>query len=181
MQNNTPTLSGAITLTMVFDATLNFVSSIPATTVSGNTITWNLPQLAGWQHSGASVQFTVPADPGLIGTQLLNAIAVGSVNADGDPANNSASASTTVTGSYDPNDKVARTSTGASNTLYFINEDEWIDYTIRFQNTGICYRHVGGDARSIHAAGRRRVASVHVGVARCGYIEVPFPEHPAFG
>ena len=43
---------------------------------------------------------------------------------------------TTVVGSYDPNDKVASTSSGSSSTLYFIDEDEWIDYTIRFQNTG---------------------------------------------
>ena len=30
----------------------------------------------------------------------------------------------------------AYTSTRASNSLYFINEDDWVDYVIRFQNTG---------------------------------------------
>ncbi|HNR55934.1 MAG TPA: hypothetical protein PKJ19_12255, partial [Flavobacteriales bacterium] len=40
-----------------------------------------------------------------------------------------------VTGSFDPNDKLARSSSGSS-TTYVIGQDEWIDYTIRFQNTG---------------------------------------------
>ncbi|HRH39411.1 MAG TPA: hypothetical protein PK760_13755, partial [Flavobacteriales bacterium] len=33
-------------------------------------------------------------------------------------------------------DKRATTSTRGSAELFFINEDEWMDYTIRFQNTG---------------------------------------------
>jgi len=52
------------------------------------------------------------------------------------PANNTATSLVTVTGSYDPNDKLANTSHGNSSTVYLIDEDEWVDYTIRFQNTG---------------------------------------------
>jgi len=137
IQNPTPNASGAITLTMDFDATLSYVSAIPApSSVAGNTLTWNQAQLTGWQSRAVSVQFTVPANPALIGTSLLNSVSVSSVNGDGDLANNSASATTTITGSYDPNDKLAATSTRTSETFYFIDEDEWIDYTIRFQNTG---------------------------------------------
>ena len=137
IQNLTPTVSGAITLTMTIDPVLSFVSAQPAVSnVSGNTITWNLPQLTGWQASSVIVHFNVPADQLLIGTQLVNSVVVSSFSPDGDPLNNEAAVYTTVTGSYDPNDKVARTSTGASNALYFIDEDEWIDYVIRFQNTG---------------------------------------------
>ena len=137
IENLTPNASGAITLTMDFDAVLGFVSAIPsASIVSGNTITWNLPQLTGWQTSSVIVYFNVPPDPLLIGTPLVNSSAVSSVAPDGNIANNSASTSTTVTGSFDPNDKTARTSTAQSDTQYLINEDEWIDYTIRFQNTG---------------------------------------------
>ena len=43
---------------------------------------------------------------------------------------------TEITSSFDPNDKLASTSSRSSRTLYFIGQDEWIDYTIRFQNTG---------------------------------------------
>src|SRR5690606_34512909 len=42
----------------------------------------------------------------------------------------------TVTASFDPNDKLAMTSSGYSNEYFYIDQDEWIDYTIRFQNTG---------------------------------------------
>jgi uncharacterized repeat protein (TIGR01451 family) len=55
---------------------------------------------------------------------------------EGDLANNVDVDGDIVVGSYDPNDKRAITSSRASDELYFINEDEWIDYTIRFQNTG---------------------------------------------
>jgi uncharacterized repeat protein (TIGR01451 family) len=50
--------------------------------------------------------------------------------------NNTADEQNIVVGSYDPNDKRAVTSSRASEDLYFIDQDEWIDYTIRFQNTG---------------------------------------------
>jgi uncharacterized repeat protein (TIGR01451 family) len=68
---------------------------------------------------------------------LLNhSISVSSVNPDADLSDNSDLTTEVVVGSYDPNDKTAVTSSRLSEALYFINEDEWIDYTIRFQNTG---------------------------------------------
>jgi uncharacterized repeat protein (TIGR01451 family) len=51
-------------------------------------------------------------------------------------ANNTQAFNNTVTGSYDPNDKTVRTSSGLSDTQYFPTDDQWVDYTIRFQNTG---------------------------------------------
>ncbi|HPW27127.1 MAG TPA: hypothetical protein PLY31_08320, partial [Tenuifilaceae bacterium] len=50
--------------------------------------------------------------------------------------NNTSQEEVSVTGSFDPNDKTARTSSGWSDTLYYIDVDTWVDYTIRFQNTG---------------------------------------------
>lgn len=72
---------------------------------------------------------------GLIGTDLSFNAVLSTQNADADMSNNSASLNQIVTGSYDPNDKLATTSTGG-NAVYLIDQDEWIDYTIRFQNTG---------------------------------------------
>ncbi|MCB0767293.1 MAG: T9SS type A sorting domain-containing protein [Flavobacteriales bacterium] len=51
-------------------------------------------------------------------------------------SNNTATISEPILGAYDPNDKQALTSSGSSGTHYFVDVDEWIDYTIRFQNTG---------------------------------------------
>jgi uncharacterized repeat protein (TIGR01451 family) len=77
----------------------------------------------------------VPANINLLGTQLLSTASVITVNADGNSDNNSASVHRTITAAYDPNDKLATTS-GGNTSVWQLNEDEWIDYTIRFQNTG---------------------------------------------
>lgn len=135
VRNLTPTSSGAITLVLTFDPLLGYVSAAPAGTVVGNTITWNQPQLTAWQQRNFTVTFTVPPNPGLIGTQLATTAVVTSVGNDPVPANNTATDLRTITGSFDPNDKRATTSTG--DTLHWnIGADDWIDYTIRFQNTG---------------------------------------------
>jgi len=137
VRNLTPTSSGAITLSITFDPLLTYVGASPTpSSVVGNTLTWNQGALLGWQWRGYLLQFSVPADPGLIGTVLQTTATVSSVGTDADLSNNTGTNNRTITGSYDPNDKLARTSTGASDELYYIDQDEWIDYVIRFQNTG---------------------------------------------
>ena len=71
-----------------------------------------------------------------LGTPLSSTLTASNTLPEVTLANNVYVDADIVVGSYDPNDKRAVTSTRASNDLYFINEDEWIDYTIRFQNTG---------------------------------------------
>ncbi|MBK9176961.1 MAG: T9SS type A sorting domain-containing protein [Flavobacteriales bacterium] len=136
-RNLTPAASGAVTIAMDYDPALGFISAEPPpNTVSGNTLTWDQPQFTPFQQRSIQVRFQVPPDVGLIGTDLITTASVTTVNADADPTNNTATIQQTVTGSFDPNDKLATTSTRLSDALYFINEDQWIDYTIRFQNTG---------------------------------------------
>jgi uncharacterized repeat protein (TIGR01451 family) len=136
VQNLSSSASGATTTTFTFDPAVSFISAWPSGSVAGNTITWNQPSLAIFQEREYQIQLQVPPDVGLIGTDLLASATVSTANTDGDLSNNNANAAITVTGSYDPNDKTAYTSTRASGSLYFINEDDWIDYVIRFQNTG---------------------------------------------
>ncbi|HRD53529.1 MAG TPA: hypothetical protein PKY96_12855, partial [Flavobacteriales bacterium] len=136
VRNLTPTASGNTTLTLTFDPLLSYVNASPApSNVAGNTLTWNQAQLTAWQQRSYTITFTVPPDPLLIGTDLVTTATVTSVFIDGDLANNTATNTRTITGSYDPNDKLAQTSSGSSSN-WIIDEDEWIDYTIRFQNTG---------------------------------------------
>ncbi len=139
VHNQGPGSTGNVTLTMEFDPVLTFVSGNPAPAVNGNVLTWTTPDIAlttpfGYDH--ATANFTVPPDVGLIGTDLLATFNVTTQNADGDLSNNTYAHSVTVTGSFDPNDKTARTSSDLSRTEYYLQQDEWIDYTIRFQNTG---------------------------------------------
>ena len=136
VENMSSSSSGNTTTTFTFDPAVSFISATASPTVSGNTLTWNQGALGIFQQHDYLIRLQVPPDVGLIGMDLLASAAVATANTDGDLSNNSASASITVTGSFDPNDKVAMTSTRASSSLYFVNEDEWIDYVIRFQNTG---------------------------------------------
>lgn len=123
-RNLTPTTSGATTFTLTFDPLLVYASAIPTpSSVVGNTITWDQSGLAAWQAKTYIAQFNVPVNPGLIGTELITTVEVSSINTDGDLANNTATNSRIITGSYDPNDKIAQTSSGLSNALYFIDED----------------------------------------------------------
>ena len=140
LQNLTAASPGAVTLTMTFDPELSYLSStLSPTSVAGNVITWTAPQLnmnVVFQQSLINVRFQVPSDVTLIGSTLNTSIELTTANPETDLTNNTANSAQLVTGSFDPNDKVATTSTHASDSLYFINSDEWIDYTIRFQNTG---------------------------------------------
>jgi uncharacterized repeat protein (TIGR01451 family) len=139
LNNLTPASTGTITLTMTLDPTLGFVSADPApSSVAGNVLTWTAPQLVMtqvFQQRIITIQTQIPPDIGLLGTTLTTTAQVTTANTDGNLSNNSAISNQLVTGSYDPNDKLATTSSGNTNT-WQIDGDEWIDYTIRFQNTG---------------------------------------------
>ncbi|MFN6177203.1 MAG: T9SS type A sorting domain-containing protein [Flavobacteriales bacterium] len=136
VRNLTPTLSGAVTVTLTIDPVLGFVSATPnPTSVVGNVITWTQSQLTAWEERTYQVVTQVPPDVGLLGTVLTATAQLSTANADGDLTNNTATNDRIVTGSYDPNDKLATTTSGSS-TVWDLDADEWIDYTIRFQNTG---------------------------------------------
>ncbi|MBK6476194.1 MAG: SprB repeat-containing protein [Flavobacteriales bacterium] len=136
VRNTTPQVSGPVTVTADFDPALVFLDASPTPTdVAGNTITWNLGALTSFAQTSFHAAFTVPASTPL-GTVLISSVNASNTLNESSTLNNATNLQTTVVGSYDPNDKVASTSSGSSSTLYFIDEDEWIDYTIRFQNTG---------------------------------------------
>ena len=134
--NNSVQATGAVEVIMTIDPTLDFVSATPTpTSTAGNVFTWQIAELDYFGAQGFIIWTTVPVGTPL-GTVLNHSISVSSANTDTYVANNTDSETRVVSGSYDPNDKTAATSSHLSDALYFINEDEWIDYTIRFQNTG---------------------------------------------
>ncbi|MFN3874549.1 MAG: T9SS type A sorting domain-containing protein, partial [Flavobacteriales bacterium] len=139
VRNLTPSATGTVTLTVTLDPNLSYVTASPApATVAGNTLTWTSPGFfmnQAFQTRNIWIRALVPADLSLLGATLTSTATLVTANADADLANNTAVANQVVTGSYDPNDKAAVTTTGGS-AVYLIDQDEWIDYTIRFQNTG---------------------------------------------
>ena len=136
IRNPTPQISGPVTVVLTTDPLLEFVNASPTpTSITGNVITWDMAALGSFEVADVHANFLVPIGT-LLGTSLSSVIEVSNTLPESNLANNTASLNTIVVNSYDPNDKVAATSSGLSSMLYFIDEDEWIDYTIRFQNTG---------------------------------------------
>lgn len=135
--NESAVLAGNGTVSLTFDPILSYVSASPApASVNGNTLTWNSASIGALQERLFNISFQVPPDVGLLGT-VLSSTATGNVsNPETNLANNTYTHLVMVTGAYDPNDKTALTSSRESNEIYFITGDDWIDYTIRFQNTG---------------------------------------------
>ncbi|MBK9420966.1 MAG: T9SS type A sorting domain-containing protein [Flavobacteriales bacterium] len=129
--------SGPITAMLEFDAQLSFVSAVPAPlSVIGNTVTWGLQALNGSDHVDASLELQVPPDVTLIGMPFSHQANASQAITETTVTNNTAAWSGVFTASFDPNAKSVRTSSGASDSLYFINQDDWMDYTVQFQNTG---------------------------------------------
>ena len=136
VRNLTVQTTGPVTVVCVLDPNVVFESANPIPIdVTGNTVTWDLGDLSVFGEAGfhvvASVPITVP-----LGTLISHSFTASNTLPEATLTNNAVTVAVVVTGSYDPNDKTARTSSGSSDTQYFIDEDEWIDYTIRFQNTG---------------------------------------------
>lgn len=139
-RNLTDAATGTVTLTLQLDPVLTFVGANPApSNVAGNTLTWTDPDFTMtnvFEMDQFHVSVSLPPDPLLVGTQVNSIATVSTQNADANGTNNAATAITTVTASLDPNDKLVRTLTSQSASHFYLDQDEWIDYTIRFQNTG---------------------------------------------
>lgn len=121
------------TFSFTFDPQQTYVNSWPVVgTVVGNTITWDLMELGLNQGQSFHVQLETPATVP-IGTQINYSASVTSSLPDDVASNDQISISTTVVGSYDPNDKRVEPNTL---TPQEIADGKMVEYTIRFQNTG---------------------------------------------
>ncbi len=111
-------------------AQLVFEQTNPAGILQGNSVRFDLGTLAINEEREFWLEFTVSVAGSPIGTSLL-LNAVGShAHTDFAPADNLATLTQIVTGSYDPNDK------SASPDGFLPPDNQQIEYKIRFQNTG---------------------------------------------
>lgn len=134
--NASPQAAGAVTLVCTLSLELEYLNAAPEpTSVSGNTLTWQLPGLGSFGHHHIAIQAHLPASV-FLGTPVVTTVNGTSTSGEADLTNNETVISQVAIGAYDPNYKEALTSTRQSTSSYFIGEDEWIDYTIHFQNTG---------------------------------------------
>lgn len=136
VHNTSPQVSGPVTLSCTFDPVLTFTNAMPApNSVIGNTLTWDLPSLGSFGSEEVQVVFNVPLGTPL-GTLLNSTWSVSNTLPESNAGNNSSSLTRAVTGSWDPNVKEVRTSSGQSASQYFIGTDDLLEYIVQFQNTG---------------------------------------------
>jgi hypothetical protein len=107
-------------------------ATVTPTTVYPDSIIWNLPAISPFQTGNFIV--TVNVDLGIpIGTLINSVVYIQPLSTDDDPTNNNSNWEVFTTGSFDPNDilvnKIKLTTTELSTS-------PWLDYLIRFQNTG---------------------------------------------
>lgn len=126
--NNSAYPSGDVTIDLAFDPLL--LNPAPA---SGQ---WNVGVIPPYTMITRTLTADVPANINLLGTVLSYAASVSNTISEPNTANNMATELRIITGSYDPNDKQGETSSALSGSQYFLDQDDWIDYTVRFQNTG---------------------------------------------
>jgi len=135
-KNLSPQVSGMVTVKHIYDPILIYTGANPTpNTISGDTLIWTFPQINAYGQKNINVHFDVPSATPL-GTVLSSEVRVSNTLSDADLSNNVKTLNQTVTSSYDPNDKLVQTSTGWSESEYYIGNDQWLDYTVRFQNTG---------------------------------------------
>jgi len=120
--------SGALGLSLAFDPLL--LNPQPANGL------WSHPGLGAFEEATFIFTATVPPDVGLLGQVLTYSASVNNAEPEQDLDNNTAVLDITITGSYDPNDKQGWANASGSDTQFLLNEDAWIDYLVRFQNTG---------------------------------------------
>jgi hypothetical protein len=123
-------ISGAVQV--IINGPASYVSSnaLPVSTVNGDTLTWNIADF-GIVDFNSDFNITIHTDTlAQIGQQVCFEVTVTPTAGDNNISNNTLTHCFDVVNSYDPNDKTAYPG-GDIDTA-----QEWINYTIRFQNTG---------------------------------------------
>ncbi|HQV52019.1 MAG: T9SS type A sorting domain-containing protein [Flavobacteriales bacterium] len=129
---NIGTESTTADVTLTFDADQNWgTSTVAPATLNATDASWSLMMMPGDEWD-AIVTLNTPVGTAL-GTPLDHLFSALPAAADTTPADNSVAFAGMVVGSFDPNDKTA---SPATLTPEQVQNGAYIEYTIRFQNTG---------------------------------------------
>lgn len=132
--NNNPVEVSDATVTLQFnDVHVQFQSLTTAYTVNGNTVTFNVGAIPGYGSNSALMGFYVyPPMVNIGGEELVYTATVSMTATDEIPDNNTHVLNQIVVNSYDPNDITVH----EGPFIYEEQADDYLTYTIRFQNTG---------------------------------------------
>ncbi len=125
--------SGTITFTR--STTVSAVSTSTSTTATATGFTYNFTNLLAGEVRYIEVTMQVPVIPTVsLGQLVTNSVTATIPPNDNYPANNSATVTQVIVGSYDPNDK---TETHGGKILHSsFTANEYLTYKIQFENTG---------------------------------------------
>ena len=129
-----PVASGTVTFNK--DALVTITANTQAGTVATPTgFTYDFTNLLPFEVRTMTVTMQVPTIPTItLGDLLTNSATITPLTGDVVPANNSASVTQIIIGSYDPNDKME--SHGEQILFSSFTANDYLTYTIRFENTG---------------------------------------------
>lgn len=133
-------IQAKITLLLSDSLSYNSANITPAnitTTPNGDSLTWfvTVPPFSSLSYSGIHLSVDVPTNL-TIGSMLSSCASITPIgHTDINPANNVYCLSHIVASSFDPNDKQVQPE-GRGPQGYITLADQWLDYRIRFQNTG---------------------------------------------
>jgi hypothetical protein len=131
----TTTVSGQ-TVTFVKDSRVALASAVPAVNSTVvDTLKWNIGTMAPGDTASILLSLQIAPPPAVnINDTLQYMAAISPEATDETPKNNAATLRQLVIGSFDPNDKAENN----AGVVYesFISEGNYLQYTIRFQNTG---------------------------------------------
>jgi hypothetical protein len=107
-------------------------ASVTPNQITTDSVVWVLPSISPFQTG--SIIVNVKVDLGLaIGSPLTSSVHIDPYNSDVNQSNNNANWEVFTIGSFDPNDILVSNDTLTTSQL---NSSPWLDYIVRFQNTG---------------------------------------------
>jgi len=136
---NNGTLPSSGTISFAKDSLLSITSVSPSEIVNTPTgFNYTFTDLLPNESLSLTITTLVPTIPTVVlGDHLTNTATVTTTDTEVNLTNNTNTLTEIIVGSYDPNDKME--SHGAKIPFQSFDNDDYLEYTIRFQNTGTFY------------------------------------------
>lgn len=125
--------SGTISYTLDTNLLYSYATPFPDS-VNNDTYFWNFTDLKPTEQRKIEIHTALPPDTSLLQRSIINEAYIYSNYLEPDSSNNMFLTETTVTGSFDPNDKTPYPTEKLDEA--FVNSGKPLLYRIRFQNTG---------------------------------------------
>ncbi|MDI1257517.1 MAG: choice-of-anchor L domain-containing protein [Flavobacterium sp.] len=123
------------TLTFNADPLTTILNASQFTTLTSSALTYDFTNLAPYETRSIYVSIAVPAIPTVnIGDLLTDSASIAAPANDINISNNTYTNAQIAVASYDPNDKME--AHGEKIAMNQFNQNDYLTYTIRFQNTG---------------------------------------------